>query len=417
MNHILQFCLIVTLALPLSLVAVSDSVNIELQIGSGGNNSAGGGGSNREEVLVVSIEKIEPNSNSVVIRWESNELVSSAVRWGTTPKVDLGISESAKLGRNGQVEIAALEPDTTYWLEIVFSTRQGQVEEIVVPITTLPSIEINETKTPARDFRIQIKNDQVLLDWNMPARSVVRITRSTIFFPESYLDGQVIYEGDKESVIDQLTTLEPGTYYYTLYLRNRDGSYSSGTSQVLVVTESGQATPGFEQLSEFPRIAQRVDDLPTDGFVSLDFCEAAEADVRNCATSKVYEVTDAQQLVMVVDEKLPQSPQVATLIVSPRHLVNASSIYLMERDDDGRWKIRLPELPEGAYDYSIQFYTRLGKLLYQDTGIIRSLKAEELPVSAGAGEADTMTVFNMVYMAFMNLLLVGLAFYLGRRGR
>ena len=72
--------------------------------------------------------------------------------------------------------------------------------------------------------------DKINLQWTNPAManfSAVRVVRSTTSFPSGPNDGLLIYDGSGERVVD--TLVNPGiTYFYTAFVRNTSGSYSSG---------------------------------------------------------------------------------------------------------------------------------------------------------------------------------------------
>jgi len=79
------------------------------------------------------------------------------------------------------------------------------------------------------NFVAKQSTDDVLLSWNLPSEidfSLVKIVRSTSFFPNSPSDGTIVYSGNGVSAVD--FNLNYGTtYYYSAFSFNKNGVASN----------------------------------------------------------------------------------------------------------------------------------------------------------------------------------------------
>lgn len=74
-------------------------------------------------------------------------------------------------------------------------------------------------------------SNSINLTWSNPTFvgfQAVRIVRSSSFFPTTPTSGQLIYQGTSESFNDTDVDFNT-TYYYTAFVRNNNGDYSSGS--------------------------------------------------------------------------------------------------------------------------------------------------------------------------------------------
>lgn len=134
----------------------------------------------------------------------------------------------------------------------------------------LPVNVINFTATPLE------KN--ILLSWNYPLDSKivsVRIVRSDKFFPNDISDGEVIFEGDVESVLDNNVIIGQ-QYYYALFAKNQTGIYSSGVLAQARLSPLGDITPPltpseiFENIPIIPTTDPVISDL---SLLDFDFIQ------------------------------------------------------------------------------------------------------------------------------------------------
>jgi hypothetical protein len=104
----------------------------------------------------------------------------------------------------------------------------------------------------------------IFLSWQYPVDAdiqSVRIVRSTTFFPTSISDGEVIFEGNAQSIIDH--NVIPGTeYYYTLFARNTAGLYSSGVLAQARIALSGEVVVAPTSTNPFINIPDATDVHP-----------------------------------------------------------------------------------------------------------------------------------------------------------
>ncbi len=95
------------------------------------------------------------------------------------------------------------------------------------------------------DFMATAGETSILLDWIYPIDSAitgVTIVRSDTFYPASLTDGEVVFQGNTEEVIDH--DVVPGkTYYYALFAHDAKGVYSSGVLASARIVVPGETVP------------------------------------------------------------------------------------------------------------------------------------------------------------------------------
>ena len=167
-----------------------------------------------------------PGVNSVTVVWTTTKLSTGTVTWdpGST------ITDSNPLLLH-QTFIANIIPGVVYQLTV---NAVNSIDPLETDIFT-GTFSIDDLTPPANPLQISATHDSadedVDLEWQNPPDpdfSLVRIMRSTTFFPQDEEEGELVYEGDDEFFED--TNISSGvTYYYTIFARDENGNWSSGS--------------------------------------------------------------------------------------------------------------------------------------------------------------------------------------------
>lgn len=177
-------------------------------------------------------------------------------------------------------------------------------------------------------FTAASKDGSIYLGWQYPSGAdikSVRIVRSTSFFPTDISDGDVIFEGDTQSVIDHNVVVGM-TYYYTIFGRNICGRYSSGMLAETRAVPSGEivivstSTNPFANIPDAKNVHPAIADLTLSDF---DFIQ----DGRNIIHAGKTIVIDGTKnlTIRLAYDKVPQV--LKTIAISLRDPDDATKIF------------------------------------------------------------------------------------------
>ncbi len=233
-----------------------------------GANGGGGG------VTVFSIYDvvITPGEKTVVIEWKTYTPTQGTITWGTTGEYKDEVIKEAGFGILHKVTLNDLIPGTQYFFQIEALT-EGGVTYILKNQSFLTS-GLEEGIPNVSSFKAIPTQSTINLSWNNPKDpnfGEVRIIRNPNFFPSDYLDGKVVYQGKGESFID--SDVESGeTYYYTLFVKDINGNYSSGmVSLARVGANPNDVVPDvYDNLPKAPYVNPIIEALT---FADFDFIQ------------------------------------------------------------------------------------------------------------------------------------------------
>ena len=407
----------------------SDAVQIRLQVGdpvvTPSSNGGGGGSQNKfDDDYNISLDNIEVGTNQIKVKWSSQVSTKVITRWGTSQRVDQGVSGATEFARFGEIVLNNLESGKQYWIELEFENRSGTTRQLRIPITTVKEIEIDQQKKPANEFSAVKTNQAIVLTWQKTEDDVmVRIVQTNNSFARDPFDGRVVYEGGAEEFTHQIDVDEP--VFYTLFQRF-DGSntFSNGIGQVILPDSGANNSSSSQDL--ISRIQELLFNQPQNNIlpsqqnnsatssqnVSIEFCREIGSSDGVCQSTKVYEVRAGADFVVLTDFPPSIDPDIVTINLYETGLTQQTKIYLLERDDDGVWKVAVPNVAEGQYDFSLQAYDRNGELLFSENGSLRA--TTNLNVANAGGTNQTTDKFLLWYIAGMNfafLVMIGFLIY------
>ncbi len=207
-----------------------------------------------------------------VFQWKTTAPTSAVVEWGETRAYELGsqrisIDTAQNIGIFGYLyrhQAEGLLPGKTYLYRVTVRSENGRVDgyqgAYVVPIVVQRLLPENVSNISLEPL-VTPSGRQLLIRWENPEEdqfSEVRVVRSPFGFPNDPLDGKVVYEGRAERALDFLDAADDQTYFYTIFARRADGTYSSGAVAVASGSES------VRTVSEVPsRATQSVAEFAT----------------------------------------------------------------------------------------------------------------------------------------------------------
>lgn len=188
--------------------------------------------------------------NSAIVFFRTNESATAVLSWGKTLEYELGSIAEIDFGIEHSVLIPDLEPETNYSFKIELRDEARNLNKIENQKFT--TLVLPDLIPPANvsNFEISVVDGAALkLDWQNPIDpdfNRVRIVKSTKFFPMNINDGETIFEGKGETLLDK-NILRGTRYYYTIFAFDASGNYSSGAVASGII-----AVPGIVPPPEFP---------------------------------------------------------------------------------------------------------------------------------------------------------------------
>ncbi len=187
-----------------------------------------------------------PNGQSpavqTIFQWKTSAPTSAVFEWGETAFYEMGrVSLPINMAQNKdnfgylyQEAVPGFVPGKTYSYRLTVRDENGRVSgyqgTYAVPVKPERGLPENVSAVALKPASTPTER-QVLIQWENPDTkdfSEVRVVRSPFGFPKDPLDGRVVYEGGAENVTDAFVGGDAGDYFYTIFAKRKDGTYSSG---------------------------------------------------------------------------------------------------------------------------------------------------------------------------------------------
>ncbi len=236
-------------------------------------SSGSGGGSSQTRIPQISNLVVTPTQTGVTISWNTNIPTQGTISWGLTSSNEIGSVGELLFATSHSVSISGLLPGTQYSFGLTVVSGGGAQNSIAPQtFTTLMALEGAQN---ARNFTATADTNQILLKWRNPQSDQfdeVRIVRNTGFYPTDETDGEVIYEGSDEVFPD--TNVTAGVrYYYALFTKDRNGSYSSGLLASARILLPGDTSSGDDILGTLPQSPDINPIIKSLSFLDFDFIQ------------------------------------------------------------------------------------------------------------------------------------------------
>ncbi|MEK7585431.1 MAG: hypothetical protein AAB455_02885 [Patescibacteria group bacterium] len=217
------------------------------------------------------------------------------------------------------------------------------------------------------NFSANYSPNQINLTWQNPSFATfaaVRIVRGTSGFPTGPTDGLFIYDGSGQSASDSLVTAGQ-TYYYSAFVRDTGGAYSSGAVALAAVPSDepppvgppgpgdsgGDNVPPPDPFQSFPEV---VDDSPIIQQLDLgDFVFAQPGErQRFFRSGEAVPLVGGKDISVLIDyTRLPEALKTIGLtIVDPNNPKLSSSFILRVNRDKTAYTANIGALlKQGTY--------------------------------------------------------------------
>lgn len=300
--------------------------------------------------VVINVEK-----NQAQVSWKTHLPTLSTVTWGTSLDYELGsLSESSFL-KDHVINIDNLYSNTRYYFLITARSAAGQTAQYAGSFVTLP---VPGTVSPANVsyFRAYPYQNGIGLEWKNPTDILfdgVRIVRSPFSYPRDPLEGEIVYEGKDQFFLD-LTVRKNVMYYYTLFVRNTTGDYSSGALARAIL--SGEQSPlDSNNGTPIPGVTPTDNSIP---FTLYDFDF-----IQNGSKISFFgnEIKVVPHMKLVVSLEKERAAPVKRLSIS-FDLSQGPLVYQFQKNKIGEWILTAPEyLIKNNVPFFITVETSVGK--------------------------------------------------------
>jgi phosphodiesterase/alkaline phosphatase D-like protein len=222
----------------------------------------------QDDVRMTSGPTVNAGDHSAEIRWQTNNIAATFVRFGKDPSNLDKESRHSGGARDHRVVLAELEPNTTYHFVILtndgkerargqFTTKGGAQTSTSRATTAQTGAVGDDVRIVEGPFLKDVKEDFAVLFWrtnNVAASDVKYGTDPNNLDQRAYEPG-----GSREHEL-RLTDLDPGrTYYFQILTRDgrvrTAGQFSTEGTSTVTTAQTGQTA---EQQAQRETIWQRV---------------------------------------------------------------------------------------------------------------------------------------------------------------
>lgn len=206
------------------------------------NDSKTPSGHRNEELTIENLIAISTFSD-IAISFLTNKETITSIKIGKTLDYELLTSIENSYRYNHLFVLNNLDSNTKYFYEIKVFSRNNETKVLRGSVLTKSLIDIFSDPIPKLQTPNYLKtitgNKVVTLTWQNPqlkSFDFIRVMKTIEKESPSPLDGELIYEGKSNILTD--AEIEFGNrYFYTLFAKYKDGSFSEGISIGALVEE------------------------------------------------------------------------------------------------------------------------------------------------------------------------------------
>jgi chitodextrinase len=336
--------------------------------------SPGGGGSVNQTFLLLNL-KVEPSLYSSLIRFDTNLYSQVTVFWGVTPDYEMGSIAGQSLTKNHSINIEGLTPATNYYFKIELTDQYER--KLYLSNQTFVTKSLPDLIPPQNVTNLfAVGNDQVInLSWNNPKVdfSEVRIVRSDKFYPKDLFDGKIVYEGRAEKFVD--TDVSYGKdYYYTLFVKDSFGNYSSGAVAKARLYKFGEKPVFGDFFGDVVELAQSLVHPVISALTLLDIDFFQNGKKLSLVSDNVHIQGDRELKISLDYDKMPEI--LKTIVITmrdPDDKTKTFSFLLRVNKDKTAYEATIAPLGRsGNFEFGIAIMDHKNQGLKKMAGIIVS---------------------------------------------
>ena len=343
-----------------------------------------------------------------VIDFKTNQPSQAKVFWGKTSDHEIGSVSGLFYEISHSVNIKDLEADTKYFYKIEVMSSSGRILSYQNFFQTLKSTQ-ESLLTNVQNFKAFPLENSIALDWNNPSGidfDSVRLIKSDKFFPRDIFDGEAIYEGVGESYQDRDVKIGK-TYYYSIFAKDINGSYSSGALAQARIKPDGEVeifpkpTDPFDGINVLKNVDQKISGLKLSDF---DFIQDGKK-LSNLGDNIV--IDGSKNLTISLGyEKIPEILKtIAFTLIDPEDSTKIFPFLLRVNKDKTSYEATLAPLGKsGKYEMKIIILDYKNQGLKRLEGSLQAFvldKAEEF-----IGNYDFRTIFGFLGIVILILSVV-----------
>jgi hypothetical protein len=366
--------------------------------------SAGGNGGQFIKPLIYDVV-VTPTQTGAVISWKTLPATLGNLSWGLTTSNELGTSGGVLYSTTHSVSLAGLLAGTTHFFSI--EAISGYGAKAVLENQTFTTLSIPEGNINPTNFTATAREKDILLSWKNPTDQTfdeVRLVRSKSFFPTDPNDGEVIYEGRNESLVDSDVSLGV-TYYYALFAKDTNNKFSSGSLAKARIKIPGEPEiPPKDVFDSLPTALNVHPLIQALTFLDFDFIQEG----KKIATIKVGETVtikgDKNLTVSLDYRKVPEVlKSIVITLTHPTDKEKTFSFLLRVNDEKTVYSATIGPLGDsGIYGVKISIVDYKNQGLKKIVGNLLAL--------AGVSLGDEQNIFRIIIKIItenkVNLLLL-----------
>ncbi len=360
--------------------------------------------------------QLVPGAVSARMTFGTNVPTRYIIRYGRTGEFELGTIETEVFRRLHSTILTGLEPGTTYEYELLVWDAYQQ-REIVrrASFTTEQRFPVRGVPNVLSLQAIPISSD-VLLSWRMPqadAIANVQVVRNHRFFPQDPFDGEVVYTGQGTSFTDVGALADRDRQYYTVFVLDLSGNYSSGAVAIAERLAEDERDPSVVPPAIEPPITPTTTDLDTQPIGDLRFSDVQfiqDDQVVQPAVDSVELSIRSPFLLRIPVAQTPPHLKIITVTITRPEGRPAQDTYLLRRDQAGVYYEALVDRLSiaGEHRLLLSIYDLQDEIQYQLSGTIDATDTHEVPV-----ETETWYV-PLVYWGGGSLVIALVLLWLWR---
>jgi len=317
---------------------------------------------------VLSTFSVVPAVTSASLLIETRRPARIEVRVGKTSSYEIGYFVGNRFSIDHTVPINDLEPNTTYYYEVLGYTPFGI--ETLLRRGSFMTLSEAATRAPenVQAFSAFADGSDVQLSWEIPNTippdSRIRIVRSHYGYPSFINDGVVIYEGRDTRTTDVAVLNQYGRVFYTAFVIDPNGLISSGAiAQIFVrpnpvsdvslpdqptFTESGTSTVEVE----VPEI--QPTDMPDPSWIEIQQLET----VYTFASSSIpLSSSESFSISIPADQIVGDFKTIVATLEDPRGSKKVFSFLLRLNADKTLYQaVIAPVVAPGNSDLMVEIY-------------------------------------------------------------